>query len=213
MGREFIHTFEDWADDYDRSVSGGDLEYQEVFKDYDRILEEVAEHARGSVLEFGVGTGNLTQKLIKRGLDVSGIEPSEKMRQKAIEKIPQLNVSDGDFLDFPIPNHTINTIVSSFAFHHLTDDEKDQAIENYSRLLPFNGRIVFADTLFDSELEKKKVHRWANMNGYTHLLKDLRTEYYPLRGTLYTAFRKHHFVPYFKQLNRFAWLIVAEKKE
>ncbi|MCO7126374.1 class I SAM-dependent methyltransferase [Sporolactobacillus shoreicorticis] len=213
MGREFIHTFEEWADDYDRSVSGGDLEYREVFKDYDRILDEVAENARGSVLEFGVGTGNLTQKLMKRGLDVTGIEPSEKMRRKAIEKLPQLHITDGDFLDFPIPGHKINTIVSSFAFHHLNDDEKDQAIENYSRLLPINGRIVFADTLFGSELEKKKVHHWAHINGYTHLLKDLRTEYYPLRKTLYTIFRRHHFVPYFKQLNRFAWLIVAEKNE
>lgn len=211
MGREFIHTFEQWADHYDHTVFGGDREYKEVFKNYDLILEETAKHARGAVLEFGVGTGNLTQKLIDRGLDVVGIEPSEKMREKAHAKLPNLQLMDGDFLDFPLPDHPIDTIVSSFAFHHLTDEEKEQAIEKYSRLLPINGRIVFADTLFDSELEKKKVHRWARANGYTHLLKDLHTEYYPLRGNLYAALRRQHFVPYFKQLNRFAWLIIAEK--
>ncbi|EST13402.1 class I SAM-dependent methyltransferase [Sporolactobacillus laevolacticus] len=211
MGREFIDTFEKWADVYDQSVSGSDLEYQEVFRDYKYILQTVASHAKGEVLEFGVGTGNLTKELVKQGLNVIGIEPSEKMRLKAKVKIPELQLYDGDFLDFPLPDHQIDSIVSSFAFHHLTDEEKEQAIENYGRLLPINGRIVFADTLFDSEIEKKKVHRWAKVHGYSHLLKDLRTEYYPIRQTLYTAFRKHHFVPYFKQMNRFAWLIVAEK--
>ncbi|MCL1630455.1 class I SAM-dependent methyltransferase [Sporolactobacillus sp. CPB3-1] len=211
MGREFIHTFEQWADKYDQSVSGSDPEYREVFKDYEIILDEVAENARGAVLEFGVGTGNLTKKLIKNHWQITGIEPSEKMRRKALAKLPGLRLLDGDFLDFPKPDHQVDTIVSSFAFHHLTDAEKEQAIEIYSRLLSNNGRIVFADTLFGSEIEKKRIHRWAREHRYFHLLKDLQTEYYPLRGTLYRMFRKHHFIPYFKQLNEFAWLIVAEK--
>ncbi|MCO7175643.1 class I SAM-dependent methyltransferase [Sporolactobacillus kofuensis] len=212
MGREFIGTFEKWAEVYDQTVAGGDQEYQEVFKNYHSILEQVSAHAKGHVLEFGVGTGNLTQILIDHGLSVVGIEPSEKMREKAKEKIAGITLIDGDFLDFPIPDHPIDTIVSSFAFHHLTDDEKEEAIEKYSRLLSINGRIVFADTLYDNEIEKIKVHQWAKKNGFSHLLKDLRTEYYPLRQTLYTAFRKHHLVPYFKQLNKFAWLIIADKK-
>ncbi|BBN99266.1 class I SAM-dependent methyltransferase [Sporolactobacillus terrae] len=213
MGREFIHTFEQWADDYDRSVFGGDREYKEVFKDYDRILETATVYARGAVLEFGVGTGNLTKKLIAHGFKVTGIEPSRKMREKAMEKLPNLHILDGDFLNFPKLNDPIDTIISSFAFHHLTDQEKDRAIDHYSRFLPINGRIVFIDTLFDSEREKKKIHHWASSHGYTRLLNDLQTEYYPLRQDLANLFQRHHFQPYFKQLNRFAWLIVANKNE
>jgi putative AdoMet-dependent methyltransferase len=213
VGREFIHTFEQWADDYDRSVFGGDREYKEVFKDYDRILETAAAYARGAVLEFGVGTGNLTKKLITHGFEVTGIEPSKKMREKAMEKLPNLHMLDGDFLNFPKLIDPIDTIISSFAFHHLTDQEKDQAIDHYSRLLPINGRIVFIDTLFDSVREKKKIHHWASSHGYTRLLNDLQTEYYPLRQELADLFQRHHFQPYFKQLNRFAWLIVANKNE
>lgn len=211
MGREFIGAFEKWADHYDQTVAGEDPEYREVFKSYDSILEETAKQARGTVLEFGTGTGNLTQKLIDRKLIVFGIEPSQNMRRIALEKIPGLAISDGDFLDFPDPGQPIDTIISTFAFHHLTADEKDRAVKKYHAFLADHGRIVFADTLFDSELEKRRIRHWANEKGYFHLLKDLQTEYYPLRSELHQIFRRHHFVPYFKQLNQFAWLIIAEK--
>lgn len=212
MGREFIDTFEKWADDYDRSVAGGLPEYREVFKDYDVILSEAASHARGNVLEFGVGTGNLTRKLLGRGLSVYGVEPSEKMRQKALEKLPNLKLSDGDFLDFIPPDVPIDTIASSFAFHHLTNDEKMAALKIYDGLLAKHGRIVFADTLFDNETEKRRIEDHAKEHRLFHLLKDLQTEYYSLRGELYQMFRRNHFVPYFRQMNQFVWLIIADKK-
>ncbi|MFT8318325.1 MAG: methyltransferase domain-containing protein [Sporolactobacillus sp.] len=212
MGREFIEGFEKWAEDYDQTVAGQSREYKEVFEHYPEILEQVASQARGVVLEFGPGTGNLTAKLIEKGLTVYGIEPSVNMRKKAREKIPGIQLSDGDFLDFPQPKQPIDTIVSSFAFHHLTDQEKRQALSIYFPLLSKHGRIVFADTLFDNAFEKQKIQKWARKQGYSHLLHDLQTEYYSLRTDLYQAFRNYHFVPYFKQLNRFVWLIVADKE-
>ena len=60
MGREFIELFEDWADYYDDTVTGHDDEYREVFKGYEEILDRVVNISCGYVLEFGVGTGNLT---------------------------------------------------------------------------------------------------------------------------------------------------------
>ncbi|CAM3098830.1 class I SAM-dependent DNA methyltransferase [Sporolactobacillus spathodeae] len=212
MGREFISAFDKWADYYDQSVSGQSPEYREVFANYSDILEAVAEKARGKVLEFGTGTGNLTTKLLDHGLTVYGVEPSAKMREKAKEKISTIDVVDGDFLNFPPPKQPIDTIVSSFAFHHLTDEEKGRALGLYHRLLTDNGRIVFADTLYDNSLEKQRIFNWARTKGYLALLKDLQTEYYPLRGDLYRIFRTHGFIPYFKQLNQFVWLIIAEKE-
>ncbi|WP_040376058.1 class I SAM-dependent DNA methyltransferase, partial [Peribacillus psychrosaccharolyticus] len=123
MGREFIELFKEWSKSYDDTVEGNDIEYQEVFKHYDRILESVASRAYGHVLEFGVGTGNLTQRLLDAGLSVTGVEPSEPMRAKALEKLPEgTNLVDGDFLDFPVPEQ-VDSIVSTWAFHHLTDEE------------------------------------------------------------------------------------------
>lgn len=61
MGREFIDLFEEWSKSYDDTVSGHDIEYQEVFKHYDRILDSVTDRAHGHVLEFGVGARNLNE--------------------------------------------------------------------------------------------------------------------------------------------------------
>ncbi len=61
MGREFLGIFEEWADTYDDSVKGIDRQYAAVFDKYDIILNEVVNHSHGNILEFGVGTGNLTK--------------------------------------------------------------------------------------------------------------------------------------------------------
>ncbi|WP_332237780.1 class I SAM-dependent methyltransferase [Sporolactobacillus sp. KGMB 08714] len=213
MGREFIETFERWADHYDRSVHGGSPEYREVFRDYDSILEEVAKQAEGTVLEFGTGTGNLSTKLLDAGLTVFGVEPSEKMRSKAHDKLPDLKLFDGDFLDFPVPDRPVDTIVSSYAFHHLTDEEKGDAITKYNRLLPVHGKIVFADTLFENEVAKRQIWHWAGTQGFADLLKDLQTEYYSLLPVLDQVLRERHFAANFRQLNKFVWLMIAEKTD
>lgn len=67
MGREFISLFENWADSYDDTVVGHDLQYKEVFRNYDGILDDVVKRSGHQVIEFGVGTGNLTAKLLAAG--------------------------------------------------------------------------------------------------------------------------------------------------
>ena len=128
MGREFDQLFDTWAESYDDTVAGVDIEYKEVFYRYEEILNSVAEKVSGTVMEFGVGTGNLTQKLVKRNVKVIGIEPSQNMRKIAKEKIKNIDLHDGDFLNFPIPRKPLDAIVTTYAFHHLNDEEKFQAI-------------------------------------------------------------------------------------
>lgn len=211
MGREFIELFEQWAASYNQSVSGEDEEYKEVFEDYDHILEAVASRSYGTVIEFGVGTGNLTEKLIRFGRKVYGIEPSKAMREIAKERYPDLILLDGDFLQFPKIPEPVDSIVSTYAFHHLTDEEKNLAIQNYSHLLEKNGKIIFADTAFRDEEDRNQLHEYVKKQGYRHLLQDLEREYYTTIGTLDEIFRKNNFEVSFKKLNRYVWLIDATK--
>lgn len=212
MGREFIDLFERWAESYDTTVSGQDEEYRDVFKGYSHILTSVAHASTGNVLEFGVGTGNLTAILLDKGLDVTGVEPSKAMRDKAAERFPNLKLLDGDFLDFPELQHSVQTIVSTYAFHHLTDSEKDVAIQQYSQLLNENDKIVFADTVFQSEDAREQMHEKVKSKGYLNLLQDLQTEYYTTIPVLKELFQKHTFEVAFTQLNDFVWLMEAIKK-
>lgn len=212
MGREFIDLFEGWAETYDDSVAGLDPQYEAVFAKYDIILNEVAEHSAGTVLEFGVGTGNLSKKLLEKGHEVIGIEPSQAMRELATKKIPELQVSDGDFIDFPKIAGSVETVVSSYAFHHLTYAEKNQAIEQFASMLPKHGKIVFADTMFENDEVKKQIINDAEEKGFTELVEDLNREYYPTVGELQQIFTANNFQTTFKQMNDFVWIVIASKK-
>lgn len=212
MGIEFIDLFEEWAGSYDDSVAGKDPQYAAVFLHYDKILKEVTKYTIGSVLEFGVGTGNLTRKLMEKGSTVFGVEPSEAMREIAAKKLPKLLLHEGNFLDFPDFVSPIDSIVSTYAFHHLTDTEKDTAIAKFADLLTTNGKVIFADTMFESASAKENIIENAAKKGYTDLIADLNREYYPTIGTLKELFEKNQFSVTFEKMNDFVWLLVAERK-
>ncbi|MFD2042818.1 class I SAM-dependent DNA methyltransferase [Ornithinibacillus salinisoli] len=212
MGREFIDIFEDWAKEYDNSVTGQDPQYEAVFANYDIILDEVTNASCGNVLEFGVGTGNLTEKLLQAGYQVYGIEPSQAMREIVNEKLPNLLVEDGDFLSFRKPKFQTDTIVSTYAFHHLTDIEKEVAVAQFAEILPINGKVVFADTMFESEQVRDKIIMDATENGFSDLVEDLNREYYPVTDYIKKIFEKNNFNISFKQMNDFVWLIIANKE-
>ncbi|QXE02629.1 class I SAM-dependent methyltransferase [Terribacillus sp. DMT04] len=211
MGREFIDMFDEWAESYDDTVTGQDPQYKDVFENYHDILQAVADAAEGNTLEFGVGTGNLSEKLLAKGLKVTGIEPSKEMREHASRKFPELSITDGDFLSFPEPAEQVSSIVSTWAFHHLTDHEKNHAIASYAALLPKGGKIVFADTVFSSEDGRDKLIQRETEKGYDRLVKDLTTEYYTTIEVLEKIFQAHGFYVTFMQKNRFVYLITAEK--
>jgi putative AdoMet-dependent methyltransferase len=212
MGREFIELFDHWAESYDTTVGGHDEEYREVFSRYDEILDAVVKNSGMNVVEFGVGTGNLTQKLVENGKNVFGIEPSKAMREKAREKLPNnVMIVEGDFLQFPSPPFQPDTFVSTYAFHHLTDAEKEKAIELYGNYLNKGGKIVFADTVFENEKSYQETIEKAKQQGYYNLVKDLQTEYYTTIDKLQKMFEKHGFNAVFSRLNHYVWLIDATK--
>ena len=133
------------------------------------------------------------------------------MRAKAIEKVPdQTVIVDGDFLDFPIGNR-VDTFVSTYAFHHLNDEEKQKAIVIYSKLLHPGGKIVFADTMFPSKEDHQQAIQDAIDAGFLNLATDLATEYYPTIPFLQKVFEENGFAVSFDRCNSFVWIVEAEK--
>ena len=84
--------FDQWADEYDRSVARSDAAgsypfagYQEIL---DAIVDRVTAHGGGAVLDIGFGTGTLTARLYAQGCRIYGQDFSERMVQLAQEKMP-----------------------------------------------------------------------------------------------------------------------------
>ncbi|EIM07491.1 methyltransferase [Planococcus antarcticus DSM 14505] len=211
MGREFVEIFDEWVHTYDDSVNGKDVEYKDVFVKYNEILQAVADVATGPVVEFGVGTGNLTEKLLSRGLKVVGVEPNRAMREVTAEKIADLTLIDGDFLEFKV-GITPQSFVSSYAFHHLTDAEKARAFQIYAEQLPTGGKVIFADTLFDSEMAKQEIIAFEQKRGHANLVEDLNREYYTTVPVMEKLITDAGFTVEFSKMNNYVFLIDATKK-
>ena len=210
VGREFVEIFDEWVDSYDASVSGKDPEYRDVFDKYEEILTAVTERSFGTVLEFGTGTGNLTAKLLDAGYKVIGIEPNAAMRKVTGERFPHISLTDGDLLSFETTEH-IDTIVSSYVFHHLTDEDKGKAVHQYASLLSKSGKVVFADTVFISEQAKQDQIKKERTRGFNNVADDLEREYYTTISILETIFKNAGFEVRFERMNDYVWLIEATK--
>lgn len=213
MGVEFVDLFDQWASSYDETVSGNDPEYREVFKGYEDMLRQLADLSISPVMEFGVGTANLTREIIDQNKVVLGIEPSGEMRRIAKVKCPEAAIYEGDFLNYPPLQTPIRSIVSSFAFHHLNKEEKQQAINRFYQQLEPNGQVIFIDTLFKDEGHKEALIAKAEQDGFLNLAQDLQEEYYPYLEEIKETFLHQGFKVSFKQLNQYAWLIQAQKGE
>jgi len=213
MGVEFVDLFNQWASSYDDTVSGNDPEYKEVFEGYEDMLELLAGLSISPVMEFGVGTANLTRKMIGQNKVVIGIEPSSEMRRIANLKCPEAAIYDGDFLNYPQLITPIQSIVSSFAFHHLTTSEKIEAIQKFDDKLESKGQVIFIDTLFKDEAHKQALIKIAEKSGHLNLAQDLQEEYYGYLDEMKEMFSNQGFEVSFKQMNKYAWLIQAKKGE
>ncbi|MEK5216782.1 class I SAM-dependent DNA methyltransferase [Psychrobacillus sp. FSL H8-0487] len=212
MGREFVDIFDYWADSYDASVSGKDPEYRDVFEGYETILSEVAKRVSGTIIEFGTGTGNLTAKLLEAGFSVIGIEPNTKMLEVTAKRFPSINLVDGDLLEFNVQNENIDAFVSTYVFHHLTDDEKGIAMKKYANLLSKNGKVVFADTVFLTEEAKQAQIAKERNRGFLNVVEDLEREYYTTIPKLKELFTEAGFQVEFVKMNDYVWLMDATKK-
>jgi ubiquinone/menaquinone biosynthesis C-methylase UbiE len=103
------------------------------------------------VLEVGCGTGSLLL-LLKRqqpAAEVVGLDPDPAALAIARRKARRAGVSfrlDQGFADaLPYADGSFDHVLSSFMFHHLSRDEKEQALREVRRVLAPGGRFHMAD--------------------------------------------------------------------
>lgn len=147
--------FDQWAGTYDGDVVAYD---QFPFAGYERILRTIvtlAEPRPGmSVLDIGIGTGNLARLFHEAGCKVWGADYSAAMLAKAQQKLPEATLVLHDLrAAWPARlDRRFDRIVSAYTFHHFELDRKVAILaEMASDRLGESGRIVIADISFRSE--------------------------------------------------------------
>lgn len=117
----FVNAYEDsfCADAYSKIEFPGC--YYLAYRDLPGIINKFA--IKGKAIDFGCGAGRSTRFLKKFGFDVTGIDISESMINKAKEIDPNGNyqlIIDGDFST--LPQNEYNLILSVFTFDNIPNE-------------------------------------------------------------------------------------------
>ena len=106
--------FDRIADVYDETRRGLDDETLKGIKDV------LTKHACHSILEIGVGTGRVALPLIRSGYEVTGIDISRRMMEKAGEKgVESLFLAEGS--KAPFRKESFDATLMAHVFHLLED--------------------------------------------------------------------------------------------
>ena len=92
------------------------------------------------VLDFGSGTGNHAIELkCRTGAAVYGVEPSDGMRENAVQKGSNVKFLKGDHKNIPLKNSSVDLIYMTDVIHHVPN--LVIMFNEFARVLKHGGRI------------------------------------------------------------------------
>ena len=155
--------FDSWAETYDSEVLESDNRGTFPFAGYQKLMRvlyrKITKKASSRVLDIGVGTGILSSMLYESGHCITGTDYSKEMLRIAKEKMPNAELIQWDFTeDAPscIKNRNFDFIISTYALHHLNDDEKLRLISELLTLLDKDGVLYIGDIGFANPEDLQK---------------------------------------------------------
>ena len=153
--------------DFDLWAEWYDVYYSNVPEVETSFYVDLAVDSGGPVLEIGVGTGRVAIPTVKAGVDVTGLDLSHAMLDRASAKLRprspisgSLTLVKADMREFDLGNSfPLVTIPSNTLLLALTQEDQLRTLRCAARHLKQDGRLVFdafvpgPDILADGEAE------------------------------------------------------------
>jgi cyclopropane fatty-acyl-phospholipid synthase-like methyltransferase len=141
------------------------------------LVREAALHAGSRVLDVGCGTGNYARALQEAtGCAISGVEPSDQMRQRAENAANWTALVAGSAESLPYPDGSFDLVYSTDVIHHVGD--RDTFFSEAARVLAPGGLIA---TVTDSRQDIARRRPLSNYFPETVAIEERR---YPAIETL-----------------------------
>ena len=127
-------------------------EYAETFSDEhekkpkDReILDRFAHEIGGSrpVWDFGCGPGQTSKYLKNLGIEISGLDLSERILEQARTRHPEIRFRKGNILELEFESDSIAGVVAFYAVVHFTEEQVGMAFREVFRVLKPGGIFLF----------------------------------------------------------------------
>jgi len=148
--------------------------YYELFKDemkqkeYDRVLlDKFASNfdSKSKICDVGCGPGHITRYLFDKGLNILGVDISERCIQIAQRENPKMRFQVMDMARLDIADESIDGIVSFYSIIHTPKRLIHILFHEFNRVLKKGGKILV-------------VVKKGNTEGYVDELEGFKTRLY-----------------------------------
>ena len=165
--------FDLWSDTYDESVDVSDKNNTYPFAGYEKLINIVLKiilnnGKKSTVLDIGIGTGVLSTELYKNEHKITGIDFSEEMIKVCKERMPLSKMIQYDFskgLPDELNCEKYDYIISTYAFHHLNDNEKIIFIKKLLEKINKNSLLIIGDVGFQTRNQLNE-YKLLNKDGW-----------------------------------------------
>ena len=130
LAKEYAETF---SDEHEKKPKD-----QEILH---RFSQEIGD--RRPVWDFGCGPGQTTKHLKNLGIEISGLDLSEKILEQARIIHPEIHFRKGNILDLEFENNSLAGVVAFYAMVHFTEEQVGIAFREVFRVLQLGGIFLF----------------------------------------------------------------------
>ena len=178
--------------------------YHALFKDelsqkaYDRkLIDNYAQYFSPFSIIYDVGcgpSGHIGKYLFDKGLNVMGIDISEKCIDIARNYNRDMTFKRMDMMNLQVDDQSIDGIIAFYSIIHTPKENIDKIFQEFKRALKIGGKVMLAvkegkgegleDHILDSDMSiyfsyftKKEVETYFISNGFKIIFLECRTPY------------------------------------
>ncbi|MGV8162844.1 MAG: class I SAM-dependent methyltransferase [Candidatus Nanoarchaeia archaeon] len=194
---------------YDKNVKN---ETNPVRAGYSDLLNWVKLLAHNSriIVDLGCGTGNTIQKInnFEKAYCVDISSNMLSIAKKKLKNNKNISFIKSDLLEFfsKHKNLKADTIISTYAIHHLTQKEKHKLFKKMFGFLNKDGIVIFGDLMFKNKRQENILRK-----KYSQLKADFDDEFYWRVDEEVKELNSIGFKVEIKQFSDLSWGICAKK--